>query len=227
MSDYIGRPIRCFDDQGEVIWETDYDIYGRTKDLKGRDLGFDNWGRPIWGEIDRCFIPFRQMGQYEDEELGGLYYNRFRYYDSGSGVYISQDPIGLVGGFNLYAYVKDSNTRIDPFGLYDPNDFQFTQESIGNKFSKGPWKGQTLEDAISVTKKVGKLPEGLELKFEKIITGDGEVWATLNNRTLYVAQQAGLRNINAVDMEGRGLNQLGSLIDAEGGGIQPLGKKPW
>ena len=102
VSDYIGRPVQCFDDTGEVVWETDYDIYGRLKDLKG----------------ERCFIPFRQMGQYEDEELGGLYYNRFRYYDSGSGVYISQDPIGLHSGqFNFYAYVEDSNSLVDIFGL--------------------------------------------------------------------------------------------------------------
>ena len=64
-------------------------------------------------------MPFKQMGQYEDEELGGLYYNRFRYYDSGSGVYISRDPISIEGGLNIYAYVKDSNILVDIFGLTD------------------------------------------------------------------------------------------------------------
>ncbi|MCJ1810222.1 RhsD protein, partial [Flavobacterium covae] len=39
-------------------------------------------------------MPFRQIGQYEDPELEGLYYNRFRYYDCTIGNYISQDPIG-------------------------------------------------------------------------------------------------------------------------------------
>ncbi len=53
----------------------------------------------------------------EDEETG-LYYNRFRYYDPRIGNYISQDPIRL-GGSNptLYAYVHDSNSWIDLFGL--------------------------------------------------------------------------------------------------------------
>ncbi len=100
ISDYIGRPVQCFDDKGEVVWETDYDIYGRLKNLKG----------------EKQFVPFRQLGQYEDVELGGLYYNRFRYYDSSSGTYLSQDPIGLAGGMALYGYVKDSNTYVDPFG---------------------------------------------------------------------------------------------------------------
>ncbi|MBC9130861.1 hypothetical protein FcAc13_06005 [Frischella sp. Ac13] len=53
----------------------------------------------------------------EDVETG-LYYNRFRYYDNNTGTYISQDPIGLAGNNpNFYAYVSDSNTMVDPFGL--------------------------------------------------------------------------------------------------------------
>ncbi|MDO4727360.1 MAG: RHS repeat-associated core domain-containing protein, partial [Porphyromonadaceae bacterium] len=40
----------------------------------------------------------------EDAELEGLYYNRYRWYNSETGCYISQDPIGLAGGLNVYAY---------------------------------------------------------------------------------------------------------------------------
>ena len=32
-------------------------------------------------------------------------------------MYISQDPISIAGGLNIYAYVHDSNSWIDPFGL--------------------------------------------------------------------------------------------------------------
>jgi hypothetical protein len=43
----------------------------------------------------------------------GLAYNRFRYYDSEVGMYVSQDPIGLAsGGLNLYAYVSDPIIQI-------------------------------------------------------------------------------------------------------------------
>ncbi|WP_430876352.1 HNH/ENDO VII family nuclease [Gilliamella sp. G0441] len=80
----------------------EFDIYGRIRE----DI-FNN----------QPFIPFRQLGQYEDVETG-LYYNRFRYYDSNTGIYISQDPIGLAGNNpNFYAYTHDSNTWIDPFVL--------------------------------------------------------------------------------------------------------------
>lgn len=65
---------------------------------------------------DRAFIPFRQLGQYEDIETG-LYYNRFRYYDPNAGIYISKDPISILGGLNVYAYVKDINAWVDVLGL--------------------------------------------------------------------------------------------------------------
>ncbi|MGG5505572.1 MULTISPECIES: RHS repeat domain-containing protein [unclassified Myroides] len=103
LSDYIGRPIQAYSEEGALVWSTDYDIYGKLRNLVG----------------DRMFIPFRQLGQYEDIELDGLYYNRFRYYDSNSGLYIAKDPIGLHGGFRFYSYVKDSNIYVDIFGWED------------------------------------------------------------------------------------------------------------
>jgi len=54
----------------------------------------------------------------EEKGYTGLDHNRFRYYDSNSGTYISKDPIGLAGNNpNLYAYTHDSNSWVDPFGL--------------------------------------------------------------------------------------------------------------
>jgi len=101
VSDYIGRPVQAYDGHGTVVWQADYDIYGNLLNLKG----------------DRKFVPFRQLGQYEDEETG-LYYNRFRYYDPNTGGYISQDPIGLAGNNpTLYGYVRDINIWVDRFGL--------------------------------------------------------------------------------------------------------------
>jgi RHS repeat-associated protein len=66
--------------------------------------------------------PFRFQGQQFDEETG-LHYNRFRYYDPGVGRFVSQDPIGLRGGSNLFAYTPNPLTWVDPFGLANkPNN---------------------------------------------------------------------------------------------------------
>ena len=103
ISDYMGRPVEAYNSYGNVVWQADYDIYGDLRNIKGI----------------RDFIPFRQLGQYEDDETR-LYYNRFRYYDPRIGNYISQDPIRLMGNNpTLYGYVGDCNKSVDLFGLQE------------------------------------------------------------------------------------------------------------
>ena len=46
-----------------------------------------------------------------------MHYNRFRYYDPDAGRFISQDPIGLAGGINLYQYAPNPLVWVDPLGL--------------------------------------------------------------------------------------------------------------
>jgi RHS repeat-associated protein len=59
--------------------------------------------------------PFRAPGQWEDLETG-LHYNRYRYYDPEVGRYISPDPIGFDGGYNLYEYGPNPIGWADPMG---------------------------------------------------------------------------------------------------------------
>src|SRR5690606_9723955 len=52
---------------------------------------------------------------------GGYVYLRNRWYDPATGRFLSQDPIGLAGGVNLYAYAGNNPTTFsDPFGLCPP-----------------------------------------------------------------------------------------------------------
>lgn len=62
-----------------------------------------------------------QYAGRENDETG-LYYNRHRYYYPGLQRFITEDPIGLAGGTNLYSYVENNPLSfIDPFGL-KPNN---------------------------------------------------------------------------------------------------------
>jgi RHS repeat-associated protein len=101
VTDHLGAPKVLLDEAGKLAWKAQLDVYGVAQ---------------IAVEKTRC--PWRWPGQYEDEETG-LYYNRFRYYDPESGRYVSQDPIGLNGGFALYGYAYDPIGSVDPLGLSD------------------------------------------------------------------------------------------------------------
>ncbi|KQO22487.1 hypothetical protein ASF10_08915 [Flavobacterium sp. Leaf82] len=74
-----------------------------------------------------------------------MYYNRFRYYNPDTGAYLSQDPIGLLSHEpNLYAYIFDSNSWVDIFGLSGELVYQLLDES-GNV----NYYGITSRDALT------------------------------------------------------------------------------
>ncbi|MXF14520.1 RHS repeat-associated core domain-containing protein, partial [Escherichia coli] len=79
----------------ELIMEDEHTAWGGE---------FDGWEYLLNAENPhRLHHPYRLPGQQHDEE-SGLYYNRNRYYNPLLGRYITQDPIGLAGGWSLYAY---------------------------------------------------------------------------------------------------------------------------
>lgn len=61
--------------------------------------------------------PLQYTGRENDGT--GLYYYRARYYDPVLKRFISEDPIGIAGGANLYSYVDN-----DPLGFNDPSGYQ-------------------------------------------------------------------------------------------------------
>ncbi len=83
----------------------------------------------------------------------------------------------------------------------DPWEIQYSR-LVGpdELFQHGVWKNRKISDAISEARKLGRLPEGLELRVARYysVTGE-EVMAASSNRTLYVAQEAGLTHVHAVN----------------------------
>jgi RHS repeat-associated protein len=99
-NDQVGLPHEVVDERGNVLWSAEYGAFGET--IRVNADGFDN--------------PVRFQGQYHDTETG-LSYNRFRYYDSSIGGFISADPLRLAAGPNLYRYALNAWGWIDPLGL--------------------------------------------------------------------------------------------------------------
>ncbi len=68
--------------------------------------------------------PFTFVGAFGvRDEGGGIYLMRNRYYDAVTGRFLQKDPIGFMGGINLYAYVGNNPVdRMDPQGTAGPFD---------------------------------------------------------------------------------------------------------
>ncbi len=65
--------------------------------------------------------PFTYVGAYGVMDEGdGLFFMKSRHYDAEGGKFLQKDPIGIVGGVNLYAYVRNNPVdRVDPAGLLE------------------------------------------------------------------------------------------------------------
>jgi RHS repeat-associated protein len=99
--DHRGLPLALINREGNAVWRAEYDEWGNQQ----MEDNPENLQQLI-----------RLPGQQYDQETG-LYYNRYRYYDAMQRRYITQDPIGLEGGWNPYAYPLNPVTDTDPLGL--------------------------------------------------------------------------------------------------------------
>uniref|UniRef100_UPI001F1F4D20 RHS repeat-associated core domain-containing protein n=1 Tax=Pseudomonas shirazica TaxID=1940636 RepID=UPI001F1F4D20 len=98
-TDQIGTPLELTDSDGTIVWQATYRSWGTIERLV----------------IDQVEQNLRFQGQYFDSETG-LHYNTFRFYDAEVARFLSQDPIGLAGGINIYLYAANPTLEIDPLG---------------------------------------------------------------------------------------------------------------
>ncbi len=105
--DQIGVPREMTDSDGKLIGKGRYDAWGQL---------IHDSNRQAQGTTHQ---PFRLQNQYFDQETG-LHYNFLRYYEPTLGRFITQDPIGLMGGMNLYRFEGAVQNQIDPLGLFAP-----------------------------------------------------------------------------------------------------------
>lgn len=97
LTDALGSTVALVNAAGAVQTTYGYDAYGGTS---------------VTGTANDS--PYQYAGRENDGT--GLYYNRARYYNPSWGRFISEDPIGLQGGINRYAYAGS-----DPINGRDPS----------------------------------------------------------------------------------------------------------
>ena len=99
ITDGLGSTIALAGANGAVATQYTYEPYGKTTQIgAASENAFQYTGR--------------------ENDVTGLYYYRARYYDPDKSRFLSEDPIGLAGGANVYAYVGGNPiSYVDPLGL--------------------------------------------------------------------------------------------------------------
>ena len=114
----IDNKVRQTDGNGNLYYLTDQ--LGSTNELTDdggnvvEGIGYDSFGNSTGTSLTRYTYTGREFDSVTD-----LYYYRARWYDPQVGRFISEDPIGLNGGINPYAYVGNN-----PIGWRDPLGLQ-------------------------------------------------------------------------------------------------------
>jgi RHS repeat-associated protein len=205
-NDINGAPLRLTDEQGNIVWNVHYDIFGKIDKLSKNEI--DN--------------PIRMQGQYEDEETG-LYYNRFRYYDPNISAYVSQDPLRLGAGENVYSYTKNSFGWIDPLGL--------SCETVGELRKAGKKDAHHVIQDAAVRDLPGydtnKAP-GVQLEGPANVKGTQHYNATQNQRQAGGGTYASERRIGYKSLRKAGMSkeEARSAIESADKYFKSIGVKP-
>ena len=124
-SDELGKVLALTDNNGTLTDEYAYQPYGRLIAHSGASV-----------------LPFTFMGDYGVWSAGhGLFLTRHRTYDANLMRFLQPDPIGLDGGFNLYAYAEGNpSTLMDFLGLqaasvpvvFIPTPYGVSMQNLGS-----------------------------------------------------------------------------------------------
>jgi RHS repeat-associated protein len=153
-TDPVGTPLELTDEAGELAWAGKYSAWGKVEG--GEDAAL----------MERSEQPLRYPGQYADRGTG-LHYNTFRYYDPDVGRFIGQDPIGLSGGENLYAYTPNPTGWMDAWGWIPETAPGYAVYGLYAPGSDKPYYVGITDDLrrrAAEHRTSGRLPQGAKLK---------------------------------------------------------------
>jgi RHS repeat-associated protein len=182
FADQLDTPRRITDTNGKALWKWNGEAFGLS--LPNEDADGD--GKTLTYNL-------RFPGQVFDKE-SNLHYNWHRYYDPGTGRYISSDPIGLNGGINTYGYVGGRPLGlIDAYGLmghgpgrgpYQPSIFDRVLDPVAK------WLNDRLHEAPDELRRAAEAMGPIDLIPMAVVGAIREAKA---------AEQCLAREINLVD----------------------------
>ena len=123
---------------------------------------------------------------------GGMVYLRNRWYDPATGRFLTQDPIGLAGGVNLYAYAgNDPISFSDPYGTC-PQCIEEAVEEVATIAEDLPAIEEAANGVVAAEANVGQTLtsfDKLERAADRVVEGEGNLARNLERSG--VARKAG------------------------------------
>ncbi|MCL6712783.1 RHS repeat-associated core domain-containing protein [Pseudomonas sp. R2.Fl] len=150
LTDALGSTRALTNAAGEVIQRYDYTPYGQTRAL---NAGTTN--------------PYQYTGRERD--ASDIYYHRARYYSPERGRFKSEDPVGMLGGVNTYAYVGN-----DPVSYVDLDGRQRARPS-------NPWNAYQQQNGRQGLTKEEILVSYRKLRLETMGKGNASLHGALEN----------------------------------------------
>lgn len=107
ISDHLGTPKELIDEAGRVAWSAAHGAWNQIQ---------EQWFDDAAPRGRLVSSPFRGLGQYYDAETQ-LSCTRYRYWEAGTGRWLSGDPLGIDGGSNMFGFDGLPTVEVDPLGL--------------------------------------------------------------------------------------------------------------
>lgn len=147
VNDRLGQPRELLDQEGRVAWSAAVSAFGQvtevSRDPERRARGLR--------EVES---PFRSLGQIADADAG-LHVTRFRWFDPALGRWLSPDPLGVLGGANLFGFNGSPVQVVDPLGLLPCSNAK--AGGTGKGYDKAKGQGlYVLVDENGVVRYVGR-----------------------------------------------------------------------
>ncbi len=168
--DKLGNTLALTDEQGKISAIYRYTPYGA-----------------VASAFARVPNPFTFVGRHGVMDDGaGLFFMQHRHYDATSGRFLQRDPIGLIGGINLFAYAAGNPVdRIDPTGTRDRGLGGLgVALNLLNKFDSD---GCVLQN---VSKAIGDEAEAIHLMLRKYDNTDYRTLSAETKRQLDLLSEA-------------------------------------